>query len=137
MKPSDRQIFSHRLNSIFEYYHKEVSAEITSMYFEDLMDYELEDIWRAFSMHRKNKVNGKFLPKISDLLDYLPSLVKVERRSSRHFLCQISWCMNDGSLSHSTKAGEWYCQEHWIDPQKKKECDKLPLKVGVILNDIA
>lgn len=74
----DKQVdggrFGEILLSIGEMYGKPISKFTVEMWFSDLKEYSIQQVWRAFQAHRKDPVQGKFMPKPADIVRHIDGL---------------------------------------------------------------
>jgi hypothetical protein len=71
MHTNEQTEFNLMLHQNAELYGKTLSSALANIYWEDLKDYSLKDVWNAFKLHRKDEKAGKYLPKPIDLMRYL------------------------------------------------------------------
>lgn len=66
-KQSDYPRFLTVLTGVADYYGKELSEGVISLYWQGLMQYDVEAVEKAMWDHTQNPDNGQFMPKIADL----------------------------------------------------------------------
>ena len=71
MKEIEKPEFSNALIKVGHYYGRVVSGDLAEIYWEALKDFGLEDIKRAFVVHYRQVEEGRFFPKIADLIRLL------------------------------------------------------------------
>lgn len=67
MQVSDKNRFATLLTAVSEYYGKEMSKGVVSLYWQGLQQYGIEAVEKAFWDHTQNPDNGQFMPKIADI----------------------------------------------------------------------
>lgn len=67
MQASDKKRFATILTGVAEYYGKELSPAVISLYWQGLMQYDIEAVEKALWDHTQNPDNGQFMPKIADI----------------------------------------------------------------------
>ena len=67
MKSADAARFAQALAAMGEMYDKPVSNTFAKLYFEDLAEYEADDVLRAMSLHRRDPDRGRFFPTPADM----------------------------------------------------------------------
>jgi hypothetical protein len=83
------------VKGICNYYHKAHSDSETQLFWDDLKAYSKKELDHAFTQHRLHRRDGKWMPTVAHLLNYLQ-----ERSSSARFLPKCASC---------TRTGEYYC----------------------------
>lgn len=71
MDNSNKQEFAKTFYAMGEFYDKSVSAELLSMYFDDLVELSIEEVKCGAKMHRQDPKHGTFFPKPADILRHL------------------------------------------------------------------
>ncbi|MBP9728918.1 MAG: hypothetical protein KBD23_02105 [Gammaproteobacteria bacterium] len=71
MKDIEKTGFSTSLIKVGQYYGRMVSGDLAEIYWDALKDFELEDIKRALVVHYRQVEEGRFFPKIADLIRLL------------------------------------------------------------------
>jgi len=71
MQANDILKFTTLIATIGELYGKEVSAELTDIYWKTLSRFEWEDIANAFGTHISNPDSGQFFPKPADIVRFI------------------------------------------------------------------
>lgn len=66
-KKSDFKRFLTVLTGVADYYGKELSEGVISLYWQGLQQYDVEAVEKALWDHTQNPDNGQFMPKIADL----------------------------------------------------------------------
>lgn len=66
-KQSDYPRFLTVLTGVADYYGKELSEGVISLYWQGLQQYDIEAVEKAMWDHTQNPDNGQFMPKIADL----------------------------------------------------------------------
>lgn len=67
MHANDKKRFATLLSGIADYYGKELSNGVISLYWQGLLSYDIEAIEKALWDHTQNPDNGQFMPKIADI----------------------------------------------------------------------
>lgn len=67
MHANDKKRFATLLSGIADYYGKELSNGVISLYWQGLLNYDIEAIEKALWDHTQNPDNGQFMPKIADI----------------------------------------------------------------------
>lgn len=68
MQPADKKRFATLLSGISDYYGKELSNGVISLYWQGLQQYDLDAVEKALWEHTQNPDNGQFMPKIADVV---------------------------------------------------------------------
>ena len=68
MRDSDQQKFCEMLLGTGEVYGRKVSTQLTDIYWGALINYDIDDVLRAFNQHLLNPDNGQFFPKPADIV---------------------------------------------------------------------
>lgn len=71
MEPRDISKFTTMMAGIGELYGKDISAQLTDIYWRALKHYELQDVQRAFQVHVNNPDKGQFFPKPADVVRFI------------------------------------------------------------------
>jgi hypothetical protein len=71
MDNSDKQAFATTFYAMGEFYDKKVSTELLSMYFDDLLEFSIEDVKYGAKAHRQDPKHGTFFPKPADIIRHL------------------------------------------------------------------
>lgn len=71
MKNEEKKDFRDLLNSVFDYYSKDVSQFTLGLFWEALKGFEFEQVSTALNRHAMNPDNGQFAPKIADIVKQL------------------------------------------------------------------
>lgn len=71
MNAQDKNTFGEMLVSLGEYYGKNVTPSLISMYWQGLQRYDIAAIQEAFNRHVNNPDSGQFMPKIADVAKML------------------------------------------------------------------
>jgi hypothetical protein len=64
---ADYERFLTVLTGVADYYGKELSEGVISLYWQGLLQYDIEAVEKALWDHTQNPDNGQFMPKIADL----------------------------------------------------------------------
>lgn len=67
MQANDKKRFATLLSGVADYYGKELSNGVISLYWQGLQQYDIEAVEKALWDHTQNPDNGQFMPKIADL----------------------------------------------------------------------
>jgi hypothetical protein len=67
MQATDKKRFVTILTGLSDYYGKELSDGVISLYWQGLLQYDVEAVEKAMWDHTQNPDNGQFMPKIADL----------------------------------------------------------------------
>ncbi len=76
MIQSDFDQFASALDATMSYYDKPISADMTSLFFDDLADYPLEAVLAGLKLHRRNPERGQFTPKVADVVREVQNFLK-------------------------------------------------------------
>lgn len=76
MIQSDFDQFADAIDATMNYYDKPISADMTSLFFEDLADYPLESVLAGLKLHRRNPERGQFVPKVADVVREVQNFLK-------------------------------------------------------------
>lgn len=76
MIQSDFDQFANALDATMSYYDKPISADMTSLFFDDLADYPLEAVLAGLKLHRRNPERGQFTPKVADVVREVQNFLK-------------------------------------------------------------
>lgn len=71
MKHEDRPDFCDLMTAVGEYYGREISDGLLSMYWQGLERFEIGSLREALNRHIQNPDSGQFMPKISDIVRML------------------------------------------------------------------
>ncbi|KAF1009515.1 MAG: hypothetical protein GAK28_00153 [Luteibacter sp.] len=71
MIDTEKTEFAALLKSVMDYYGKDVTPFLVSIYWDGLKRFEFEDVSRALSAHAQNPDNGQFWPKLADIVRML------------------------------------------------------------------
>ncbi len=71
MDNSDKQAFATTFYAMGEFYDKKVSTELLSMYFDDLIEFNINDVKFGAKAHRQDPKHGTFFPKPADIIRHL------------------------------------------------------------------
>lgn len=74
MKEFDKRQFTKSLTKVGYYYGRVVSIELSDIYWDNLKNFEFKDIETALSVHYHQPEEGRFFPKIADLVRILEGL---------------------------------------------------------------
>ena len=69
MKSDDKPRFAQALIKSALNYSKDLTKEHIAMMWEDLIDYEIDEVEQAITMQRQS---GQFFPKVADIVDLIP-----------------------------------------------------------------
>lgn len=67
MRDNDKKRFATILTGVADYYGKELSNGVISLYWQGLQQYDIGAVEKALWDHTQNPDNGQFMPKIADL----------------------------------------------------------------------
>lgn len=67
MQPTDKKRFATLLSGIADYYGKELSNGVISLYWQGLQQYDIGAVEKALWEHTQNPDTGQFMPKIADV----------------------------------------------------------------------
>jgi hypothetical protein len=67
MQANDKKRFATLLAGVAEYYGKELSPGVISLYWMGLQQYDIEAVEKALWDHTQSPDNGQFMPKIADI----------------------------------------------------------------------
>jgi len=67
MNAQDKKRFATLLSGIADYYGKELSNGVISLYWQGLLQYDIEAVEKALWEHTQNPDTGQFMPKIADV----------------------------------------------------------------------
>ena len=71
MDNSNKQEFAKVFYAMGEFYDKKVSEELLFMYFDDLIEFSIEDVKAGSKAHRQDPKHGTFFPKPADIIRHL------------------------------------------------------------------
>jgi hypothetical protein len=71
MQAKDGDVFAGMLAAVAAIYGREMTPEVTAIYFAALAPYDLAAVRQAFDRHVKNPDSGQFMPKPADLIRML------------------------------------------------------------------
>lgn len=71
MKPADVRRFSQLLADVMAYYRQDTSAFTQELFWNACSPFEFEQVAAAFEAHAKDPENGRFAPKVADLVRVL------------------------------------------------------------------
>lgn len=71
METNDKRVFAEALIGMGEVYDRKITPALASVYFDDLAEFDLQEVLSAFTAHRKDPERGRFFPKVADLIDKL------------------------------------------------------------------
>lgn len=71
MNTNDKQAFFQMMTVLCEYYGKDLSESLLTIYWENLGVYDYQAVADAMRRHMKNPDNGRFMPKVSDVVALL------------------------------------------------------------------
>jgi len=136
MSNNNRTAFYELITKTATFYDKKLQPAVIEIYWEDLQNYNLEDIRKALNLHRNDDKRGRYMPKTADIVCHLRNAAKQNSSQQfdfKYFQCSILSCKNPGTMSHSTHEGNWICKEHYRDESYKKERDS-PFRTAEIVN---
>jgi len=67
MQETDKKRFAALITGVADYYGKELSNGVISLYWQGLKQYDIEAVEKALWEHTQNPDNGQFMPKIADV----------------------------------------------------------------------
>jgi len=73
MDDLDKKAFAIEIYAVAEMCERKVSKELLLMYFNSLIEFDIEQVKLAISKHTKDPKHGSFFPKIADIIRYLPN----------------------------------------------------------------
>tara|TARA_R110002020_G_scaffold475890_1_gene713778 strand:- start:38763 stop:39347 length:585 start_codon:yes stop_codon:yes gene_type:complete len=71
MDNSNKQEFAKVFYAMGEFYDKKVSTELLGMYFDDLIEFSIEQVRFGAKSHRQDPKHGTFFPKPADIIRHL------------------------------------------------------------------
>lgn len=71
MDNSNKQEFATLFFALGEYYDKKVSKELLAMLFDDLIEFDINDVKFGAKAHRQDPKHGTFFPKAADIIRHL------------------------------------------------------------------
>lgn len=71
MKDTDLKRFSSVMTALSDYYAKPISEGVIRLYWEGLLQYDIDAVERAFAQHLQNPDSGQWMPKIADVVKML------------------------------------------------------------------
>lgn len=71
MRPSDLPAFGQLLSDVMAYYGKDVSSFTQDLFWNACKGVDFEQVRRAFEAHARDPEQGRFPPKVADLVKYL------------------------------------------------------------------
>lgn len=91
MRQSDMQEFGQLLSEVMAYYGKDVSSFTQDLFWSACSGVDFEQVRRAFEAHAKDPENGRFPPKVADLVRHL--------KGTQTDRAMIAWGKVSGALS--------------------------------------
>lgn len=91
MRPSDLPAFGQLLSDVMAYYGKDVSGFTQDLFWTACQAVEFEQVRHAFEAHAKDPENGRFPPKVADLIKHL--------QGTRTDRAAIAWGKVVGAMS--------------------------------------
>jgi len=70
MQSQDLEKFSQILTTVFAYYEKDLTEMTFELYWNGLAHYSIEQVQQAFNAHMQHPEEGKWWPKISDIIKH-------------------------------------------------------------------
>lgn len=119
MHRSEYENFSKLILDVAEYYEKNLKISTVDVYWNDLRYYGYYDIANAIANHRRDDKNGKYMPKVSDILKYLKN-AKQENQviQKNRGKCAIESCNNFGTICRDIRGSDWICRKHYHNDDK-------------------
>ena len=99
MDNSNKQEFAKVFYAMGEFYTKQVSEELLFMYFDDLLEFSIEDIKHGAKCHRQDPNHGTFFPKPADIIRHLQT-----GKLSTEQKAELAWAQVNQELR---KHGAW------------------------------
>lgn len=112
MLNDDRTKFNLMLHQNADLYGKTLSRDVAEIYWEDLKDYSLQDVWNAFKQHRKDEKAGKYLPKPIDLMRFLKTKQLVAKTASGKCVAEYRARCCPVDAKH-IEHGKGWCEYHF------------------------
>ncbi|MFK5949955.1 MAG: DUF6475 domain-containing protein [Methylococcales bacterium] len=82
MNNSNKKEFATLFYALGEYYDKKVSTELLSMLFDDLIEFDINEVKFGAKCHRQDPKHGTFFPKCADIIRHLQtSKISVEDKA--------------------------------------------------------
>ena len=94
MDDSNKKEFATIFYAMGEFYDKQVSKELLLMYFDDLSDFNINDIRMGAKRHRQDPKHGTFFPKPADIIR---SFTKGDLTTDEK--AQLAWSQVSGEIS--------------------------------------
>ncbi len=93
MDNSNKKEFVTLFYSLGEYYEKKVSTELLAMLFDDLIEFDINDVKFGAKAHRQDPKHGTFFPKAADIIRHLQTgKLSVEEKSELAW-AQVMQCL--------------------------------------------
>jgi hypothetical protein len=99
MDNSDKKEFATIFYAMGEFYDKKVSTELLSMYFDDLLEFNINDVRFGSKCHRQDPKHGTFFPKPADIIRHLET-----GKLSTEEKAELSWAQ---VMHELRKHGAW------------------------------
>jgi hypothetical protein len=128
MLPTQRDEFISFVDRFFSQRYNVTLAEDTlAEWWEDLRNFKLPDIERAFVEYRTDEKLGGFAPKVSQILKLLKGK---EFRPTTHKQCCLrdigTWCDREGKFRVGySEPAKYVCEVHYDEYRPKSDLDKL------------
>lgn len=93
MDNSDKKEFATLIYAMGEYYDKNVSTQLLSMYFDDLIQFSINKVKYGSKLHRVDSKHGTFFPKPADIIRHLNvKEISTEQKA------ELSWGQIEGKI---------------------------------------
>ncbi len=106
MEKHDGKAFAELMTATAMYYDREMPDPLIRLYWNGLRDYELDVVRRAFTEHAKDPTEGKFMPKLAQLIERITGSMSDRTREAwvkvsnaiRHIGHTRSVCFDDPAI---------------------------------------
>ncbi len=93
MDDSDKKEFATIFYAMGEFYDKKVSTELLSMYFDDLLEFSINDVRFGAKSHRQDPKHGTFFPKPADIIRHLQTGKLSTEEKAELAWAQVQQCL--------------------------------------------
>ena len=93
MDNSNKKEFATIFYAMGEFYDKKVSTELLSMYFDDLLEFNINDVRYGAKCHRQDPKHGTFFPKPADIIRHLQTGKLSTEEKAELAWAQVQQCL--------------------------------------------
>ena len=109
MDDSNKKEFATVFYAMGEFYDKKVSTELLVMYFDDLLEFTIEQVRHGAKCHRQDPKHGTFFPKPADIIRHLQTGKLSTEEKAELAWAQVQQCLRKngsyGGLKMEDKQG--------------------------------